>query len=178
MSFEIVEVDLDEMRRASLMNRAKNDSVRAMYQALFNLKRGAAKAIIAEPGEDLGKIRTALQHCANRTGLDVRIVLDRMAGRVLFTLGEGQSETSNSSVKSTRTAEDVAEAASRRDSIRDAALDLGSTKSLVSAQEVVDHLTQRGLVGNLARPATAVSAVMRNMAEFERIGQSQFRYVG
>ncbi len=180
MSFEIVEVDSNEMRRASLINRAKNDNVRAIYQALFDIQTGKAMAIIADPGEDLGKIRTTLQHCANRSGRDLHIVLDRMASRVLFTLAEVKPESPDSSpkIKSTRSAQDATEATARRDAIRDAALELGNTRPTVSAQEVVDLLVARGMVMNMTRPATAVSAVMRNMVEFERIGQSQFRHVG
>lgn len=178
MSIEIVEVDPNEMKRASLMNRAKNDNVRAMYQALFELKPGQAKAIVAEPGDDLGRIRTALQHCAARSGHGLRIVLDRMAGRVLFTLAEADSRPSRSVSTSSRTHQDAAEAARRRQLIRDAALDLIGKNPVLNAQDVVDVLMARGAVGGMARPGTAVSAVMRNMPEFERIGKSQFRFVG
>lgn len=176
MPIEIVAVDPAEMRRTALMNRAKNDNVRAIYTALFDLGPGSGKQIIAEPGDDLGKLRVLLQQCAARTGHELNIVTDRVAGRILFTLKrvDGGTRAPRGTGKS---AQEIEEALARRDMIRDAALELGSRQPVISAQEVVDSLADNDL-SDVSRPATAVSAVVRNMPEFEHIGQSQFRYIG
>ncbi len=181
MPIEIVEVDLDEMRRTALLSRAKSPQVRAIYQAMFSLKPGEARAVIAEPGEEISQIRNMITQCATRADMDLQIVVDRLAGRVLFTLKPNQSSTDSSSSPvstTTRTPEEQAAQQDRRDRIREAALALGMEHPQISAQEVVDYMRDSGHELDLPRPTTAVSAVMRNMPEFEHVDRSRFSYRG
>lgn len=180
MPIEIVEVDLDEMRRTALLSRAKSPQVRAIYEAMFSLKPGEAKAAIAEPGEEISQIRNMITQCASRANMDLQIVVDRVGGRVLFTLKPSQSsaDPSSSVATSTRTPEEQAAQQDRRERIREAALAVGKERPQISAQEVVDYLRDTGNQLDLPRPTTAVSAVMRNMPEFEHIDRSRFSYRG
>ncbi len=180
MPIEIVEVDLDEMRRTALLSRAKSPQVRAIYEAMFSLKPGEAKAVISEPGEEISQIRNMITQCASRANMDLQIVVDRVAGRVLFTLKPSQSSSDPSSpaMSSTRTPEEQAAQQDRRERIREAALAVGKERPQISAQEVVDYLRNNGNELDLPRPTTAVSAVMRNMPEFEHIDRSRFSYRG
>ena len=178
MPIEIVAVDLAEMHRTALLSRAKSSHVRALYEAMFSLKPGEAKAVIAEPGEDLAQIRNLVTQCAARANIDLQIVVDRIAGRVLFTHKPDQSKSGDAIPAASRTPEDQAALIDRREKIREAALSLGRQRPQISAQEVVDHLRDTGNQLDLPRPTTAVSAVMRNMSEFDRIGRSRFSYRG
>ena len=181
MPIEIVEVDLAEMHRTALLSRAKSPHVRALYEAMFSLKPGEAKAVIAEPDEDLSQIRNLVTQCAARANIDLQIVVDRIAGRVLFTHKPnkpGSSDAMHGPASTSRTPEDQAALIDRRERIREAALALGQQRPQISAQEVVDHLRDTGKQLDLPRPTTAVSAVMRNMREFDRIGRSRFSYRG
>lgn len=180
MPIEIVEVDLDEMRRTALLTRAKSPHVRAIYQAMFSLKPGEAKAVIAEPGEEISQIRNMITQCATRANMGLQIVVDRVAGRVLFTLKPSRSSADSPSpaATSTRTPEEQAAQQDRRDRIREAALAVGREHPQISAQEVVDYLRETGIELDLPRPTTAVSAVMRNMPEFEHVDRSRFSYRG
>ncbi len=180
MPIEIVEVDLAEMHRTALLNRAKSPQVRAMYEAMFSLQSGEAKAVVADPGEDLSQIRNLVAQCATRANLDLQVVLDRVGGRVLFTqkpTQAGQKETPVPA-KSSRSPEELAALVQRRERIRKAALDLGRERPQISAQEVVDFMRDSGDAIDTARPTTAVSAVMRNMPEFEHVDRSRFTYLG
>ena len=181
MPIEIVEVDLTEMRRTALLSRAKSPSVRALYEAMFSLEPGAAKAVIAEPGEELSQIRNLVTQCATRANVDLQIVVDRVGGRVLFTHKpsqpmDGEAMPSRPSVS--RTPEEQAAQIDRREKIREAARALGKERPQISAQEVVDYLRDTGNELDLPRPTTAVSAVMRNMSEFEHIDRSRFSFRG
>ena len=179
MPIEIVEVDLDEMRRTALLTRAKSPQVRAIYQAMFSLRPGEAKAVVAEPGEEISQIRNMITQCANRANMDLQIVVDRVGGRVLFTLKPGNSSADPSSLSpSSRTPEEQAAQQDRRERIREAALAVGKERPQVSAQEVVDYMRDTGDELDLPRPTTAVSAVMRNMPEFEHIDRSRFSFRG
>ena len=181
MAIEITEVDLAEMHRTALLNRAKSPNVRALYEAMFSLKPGEAKAVIAESGGDLSQIRNLVTQCATRANMELQIVVDRIAGRVLFTNKPNQphsTDTVKGPLSATRTPEDQAALVERRMKIREAALELGMQRPQISAQEVVDHLRDMGNELELPRPTTAVSAVVRNMSEFDRIGQSRFSYRG
>ena len=181
MPIEIVEVDLAEMHRTALLSRAKSPHVRALYEAMFSLKPGDAKAVIAEPDEDLSQIRNLVTQCATRANLDLQIVVDRIEGRVLFTHKPSQPEAGKDmpgTSSASRTPEDQAALIDRREKIREAALILGRQNPQISAQEVVDHLRDTGNQIDLPRPTTAVSAVMRNMKEFHRVGRSRFSYHG
>ncbi len=180
MPIEIVEVDLADMRRTALLNRAKSPQVRAIYEAMFSLQSGEAKAVIADPGEELSQIRNLVTQCASRANLDLQIVVDRVAGRVLFTQKPAQAGQDEMPVpaKSSRSPEDQAALVARRERIREAAIALGQGRPQISAQEVVDFLRDSGDPINLPRPTTAVSAVMRNMPEFEHVDRSRFTYQG
>lgn len=180
MPIEIVEVDLAEMNRTALINRAKSPHVRAIYEAMFSLQPGEAKAVIADPGEELSQIRNLVNQCATRAGLDLQIVLDRVAGRVLFTHKPTKAGQRGTPVpeKSVRSPEEQTALVERREKIREAALKLGRERPQISAQEVVDFLRDNGETIKTARPTTAVSAVMRNMPEFERVDRSRFTYRG
>ncbi len=181
MPIEIVEVDLTEMRRTALLSRAKSPNVRALYEAMFSLEPGGAKAVIAEPGEELSQIRNLVTQCAARADMNLQIVVDRIGGRVLFThkphdSNDGETTPPRPSVS--RTPEEQAAQVERREKIRAAALALGRERPQISAQEVVDYLRHSGNELDLPRPTTAVSAVMRNMSEFEHINRSRFSYRG
>lgn len=181
MPIEIVEVDLAEMHRTALLSRAKSPHVRALYEAMFSLKPGEAKAVVAEPGEDLSQIRNLVTQCATRANLDLQIVVDRIVGRVLFTQKPNDASPGVAlftSPSTTRSPEDQAALIDRRERIREAALELGKEHPQISAQEVVDYLRDNGNQLDLPRPTTAVSAVMRNMPEFDRIGRSRFSFRG
>ncbi len=180
MPIEIVEVDLDEMHRTALLSRAKSPQVRAIYEAMFSLKPGGAKAVIAEPGEEISQIRNMITQCATRANVDLQIVVDRVAGRVLFTQKPSQPAADSSTPVATasRTPEEQAAQQDRRDRIRQAALELGRQHPQISAQEVVDYLRDTGNQLDLPRPTTAVSAVMRNMPEFDHIDRSRFSFKG
>ena len=180
MAIEIVEVDLDEMHRTALLSRAKSPQVRALYEAMFSLKPGEAKAVIAEPGEELSQIRGMVTQCAARANLDLQIVVDRVAGRILFTHKPAHSmDGADSTVAGgSRSPEQQAAQIVRREKIREAALALGRERPQISAQEVVDYLRDTGDELDLPRPTTAVSAVMRNMNEFEHVDRSRFTYLG
>ncbi len=182
MPIEIVEVDLAEMRRTALLSRAKSPQVRMLYEAMFSLQPGEAKAVIVEPGEDISQLRNLLALCATRANIDLQIVSDRVMDRVLFTLNPNQPDATESlpmrPVTPMRTAEDQAAMIDRRERIRAAALAYGKDHPQISAQEVVDYLRDIGDPLDLPRPTTAVSAVMRKMDEFERVGQSRFSYIG
>ena len=182
MPIEIVEVDLADMRRIALVSRAKSPQVRAIYEAMFSLQPGEAKAVVLEPGEELSQVRNLINQCATRANMDLEIVVDRVAGRVLFTHKPGQSDKrpipAASGISLSRSPEEQAAMLERRDKIREAAAALGRERPQISAQEVVDYLRDQGTVLDMSRPTTAVSAVMRNMQEFERVGQSRFSYMG
>ena len=180
MPIEIVEVDLAEMHRTALLNRAKSPQMRAIYEAMFSLQPGEAKAVIADPGEELSQLRNSVTQCAARANLNLQIVVDRVAGRVLFTPKptQGGKEASPVSPKPARTPEEQAALVERRERIREAALALGRERPQISAQEVVDFLRDGGNAIDTARPTTAVSAVMRNMPEFEHVDRSRFSYRG
>ncbi len=180
MPIEIVEVDIDEMRRTALLSRAKSPQVRALYQAMFSLKPGEAKAVIAEPGEEISQIRNMVTQCATRANMDLQIVVDRVGGRVLFTLkpSNASGDPASSVAPSTRTPEEQAAQQDRRERIREAALAVGRERPQISAQEVVDYMRDSGDELDLPRPTTAVSAVMRNMPEFEHVDRSRFSYRG
>lgn len=180
MPIEIVEVDLAEMQRTALINRAKSPQVRALYEAMFSLQPGEAKAAIADPGEELSQIRNLVAQCASRANLNLQIIVDRVAGRVLFTQKPGQSNRKQSSATAqpARSAEEQAALIQRRERIREAALELGQDRPQISAQEVVDFMRDSDDAIDMARPTTAVSAVMRNMPEFERVDRSRFSYRG
>ncbi len=178
MPLRLEEVDPDELRKAGLLNRARTPEARAIYQILFELEPGDAKAIIAEDGEDIVKLRGQLQNCAKRTEQDLRIVPDPESPRVVFTLNPTGLTKSKRQLNSAPSAQDSVESQQRRDWIRESALELGRAQPVISAQEVVDHLSGRGIALDMSRPGTAVSAVIRNMKEFERVAQSQFRHIG
>ncbi|MCY4475606.1 MAG: hypothetical protein OXC83_09265 [Chloroflexi bacterium] len=181
MAIEIVEVDLTEMRRTALLSRAKSPNVRALYEAMFSLEPGGARAVIAEPGEELSQIRNLVTQCAARADMNLQIVVDRIGGRVLFTHKPQDSiddETTPSRPSVSRSPEEQAAQIDRREKIRAAALALGRERPQISAQEVVDYLRHSGDELDLPRPTTAVSAVMRNMPEFEHIDRSRFSYRG
>ncbi len=180
MAIEIVEVDPEEMHRTALLNRAKSPHVRALYEAMFSLNPGEAKAVIAEAGEELSQIRNMIALCATRANLELQIVVDRVTNRVLFThkpAGSVKNSPATPSISS-RTPEEQAALVERRERIREAALALGRERPQVSAQEVVDYMRDNGIQLDVPRPTTAASAVMRNMPEFDRIGQSRFTYLG
>ena len=182
MPIEVVEVDPAEMRRTSLLNRAKSPVVRAIYEEMFALQPGQAKAAVAEAGEDLSQIRNMIALCASRAQMDLQIVIDRVGGRVLFTPNPNQSggvtPTAPPRIPLSRTPEEQAAMHDRRERIREAALAIGAERPQISAQEVVDYLRDNGDPLEVARPTTAVSAVMRNMVQFERVGQSRFSFKG
>ncbi len=180
MPIEIIEVDIDEMHRTALLSRAKSPKVRALYEAMFSLKPGDAKAVIVEPGEELSQIRSMVTQCAARANLDLEIVVDRVAGRILFTHKPADSDDGSplSMSLGSRSPEEQATRIDRRDRIRDAALALGREQPQISAQEVVDYLRDQGEELDLPRPTTAVSAVMRHMPEFEHVDRSRFTYRG
>ena len=180
MPIEIVEVDPDEMRRTALLSRAKSPQVRAIYEAMFSLRPGEAKAAVAEPGEEISQIRNMITQCATRANMDLQVVVDRVGGRVLFTLkpSNASADPSSSVVPSTRTPEEQAAQQDRRERIREAALAVGKERPQISAQEVVDYMRDSGNELDLPRPTTAVSAVMRNMPEFEHIDRSRFSFRG
>ena len=70
-------------------------------------------------------------------------------------------------------------AIARRDAIRSKALQLGkSGKATITADQVVKALADAGNPLDVARPATAVGAVLRRMSEFKRSGKSRFKRVG
>ena len=180
MPIEIVEVDLAEMQRTALLNRAKSPQVRAIYDAMFSLQTGEAMAVIAEDGEELSQIRNLITQCAARANMDLQIVVDRVAGRVLFTQKPTQDDREETPVPATsaRSPEEQAALVDRRERIREAALTLGREHPQISAQEVVDFLRDGGDAINLSRPTTAVSAVMRNMPEFEHVDRGRFIHRG
>ncbi len=180
MPIEIVEVDIEEVRRTSLLTRAKSPKVRAIYEAMFSLKPGEAKAVIADSGEEISQLRNMITQCAMRASMNLQIVVDRIGGRVLFTEKPDNSsgDSSTTMVSSSRTPEEQAAQIDRRDRIRKAAIELGNERPQISAQEVVDHLRDIGEGLDLPRPTTAVSAVMRNMPEFEHVDRSRFTYLG
>ncbi len=180
MAIEIVEVDIQEMRRAALIGRAKSPAMKELYRSIFSLKPGEARAAVADDGEDLIQLRNMINLCATRTGIDLQIVIDRVAGRVLYTPKptDQSGHTIIDSTSSRRTPEDKAAQEGRRDIIRAAALHLGRQNPEISAREVVDYLAVTKDALNIARPTTAVAAVMRNMDEFKRIDRSRFAYVG
>ena len=176
MTIEIVKIDPQEMHRTSLLVRAKSPQVRLIYEAMFSMKPGEAKAVILESGEELAQIRNTIANCAARANLDLQIVVDRTAGRVLFThkLDASVDTPSMMSSNSSRTPDEQAAMIERREKIREAALKLGRENPQISAQEVIDYMRDNGIVFEVPRPTTAASAVMRNMEEFERVGQSRF----
>jgi hypothetical protein len=180
MVFEIVEIDPAEMHRTALITRAKSPRIRALYEALFSLQKGEAKAAVVEPGEDLTQIRNMVANCAARANVELQIVVDRVAQRVLFTHKPSRSQQRPlmPSSATSRTPEELVAMEERREKIREAALTLGRERPQISAQEVIDHLRDNGIRFDVPRPATAASAVIRNMSEFERVGQSRFAYRG
>ena len=180
MALNIVAVDAKEMNRARILNRSKSPAMQLIYRSIFELESGDAKSIQVEFGDEFEKIRTMLAACAKRAGIDLWVVPDRPANRIMFTLKDPTATRSierQVSSAAPTPPRDQEEMRQRSNAIREAAIELGLGNPVVSAQEVVDHLRGKGTDLDVPRPTTSVSAVMRNMTEFERTDKGQFRYV-
>ena len=181
MSIEIFDVDPEDMRRSALLNRAKSAEVRAIYEAIFSLTPGGAKAAVVEPGDDISKIQNTIKLCADRAEINLQIVVDRIGERVLFThdpTADAMPRKPASTVAAPRSREDSEAMAERVEQIKDAAVALGRQNGIVTAQETLGKLQANGIVLKVARPSTSVSAVLRNMSEFRHVGTSRFEYLG
>ena len=76
-------------------------------------------------------------------------------------------------------AEDGLTPSERGAKIREAALALvGMGKTIVTPQEVIDHLQQtEGIVFDVKRPASVAGTVLARSDEFERLETNRFRFI-
>ena len=179
MPLTIVPIDAEDMFRTQVLSRAKNPTMQALYREIFDLlgrEKGAAREIVLDYDEDFDRIRALLAQCSKRTGIELWVVPDRIKNRIMFTLKNTQGGRKPPPPTASPTPRDQEEARLRADAIKDAALELARQRPVVSAQEVVDHLRMNGVNLEVRRPTTSVSAVMRNMREFEHTDMGQFRY--
>lgn len=179
MALTIVPIDPEDMFRTQVLSRAKNPVMQALYREIFDLlgrEKGSAREIVLEFGDDFDRIRSLLTQCSKRTGIELWVVPDRIKNRILFTLKDTQGGRKPPPPTASPTPRDQEEARQRADAIKEAALELARSRPVVSAQEVVDHLRMSGFNLDVRRPTTSVSAVMRNMNEFEHTDMGQFRF--
>lgn len=179
MALTIVPIDPEDMFRTQVLSRAKNPTMQALYREIFDLmgrEKGAAREIQLDFGDDFDRVRQLLAQCSKRTGIELWVIPDRIKNRILFTLKNTQGGRKPPAPTTSPTPRDQEEARQRADAIRDAALELARQRPVVSAQEVVDHLRMNGVNLDVRRPTTSVSAVMRNMAEFEHTETGQFSF--
>lgn len=179
MQLKIVDITPEDMHKTAIMSRAKSPVVRMLYAEVFELTKDTAKSLVLEDDEDFDKTRVILSQCSKRAGVDLDIVPDRPKNRILFKLKQGGTGVRRQpSPPNSLTARDMEEMRKRSNAIQNAALELGRRQMVVSAQEVVDHLKEKEYDLDVPRPTTSVSAVMRNMREFEHTDKGQFRFRG
>ena len=179
MQLNIVSVTPEDMHRTAITSRAKSPVVRMLYEEVFELTKDTAKSLVLEHDEDFDKTRVILSQCSKRAGVDLDIVPDRPKNRILFKLKQGGPGVRRQpSAPTSMQPRDMEEMKKRSNAIQNAALELGRRQMVVSAQEVVDHLKERQFNLDVPRPTTSVSAVMRNMREFQHTDKGQFRYRG
>ena len=177
MRLNIVSIDSEDMHRTSIISRTKSPVYRTLYEEIFDLSKDSAKSVVLDYGEDFDKIRVILTQCSKRAGIDLDIVPDRPGNRILFKLKEGgQGARRPMASRPAVPPRDMEEMRQRSNAIQDAAVELGRQQIVVSAHEVVDHLKDKGFELDVPRPTTSVSAVMRNMSEFEHTDKGQFRF--
>ena len=155
---EIVDADIRDLQRKR-PRRSRSPQMAQLIEVVQALRSGDAKALVAERGEKVTTLRSRLGVASRVTGVKLRTVTD--GKRVLFTRSGRASSKAG--------------AIARRDAIQAKALQLAKKGQSVSAEDVVGALAADGNPLDVARPATAVGAVLRRMDEFKRVGQNRFQ---
>ncbi len=154
---DIIDADFKDLQRKR-PGRGRSPEMAQLIDVVQGLRLGDAKGLVAERGEKLTTLRSRLVIASKVTGVKLRTVAD--GKRVLFTRrGRGASK---------------AGAIARRDAIQAKALQLAKKGQTISAEDVVGALATDGNPLDVARPATAVGAVLRKMDQFKRVGKNRF----
>ncbi len=165
MALNIVTADISALRKAAYMGRARSQEMIDLISAIQSLKQNQAKALVREPNETMGTLRSRLGYAARAADVKLRTVSDE--NRLMF----GLKRTGGGTVQQREGAVE------RRAAVRECALNLAqSGQSVVSADDVLQALSDDGVTFDVARPATMVGAVLRSMSEFDRVGKNEFRY--
>jgi hypothetical protein len=165
LAIKIVDADFARLKKATRAGRVRSELTLQLIKAINELGPGKAKALVAERGETAARLRTRLGYAARAAGVKLRVAVED--NRVLFSLRRGVGPANK------------AGAASRKRTVAQKAIQLakGGRKSL-TAEDVLKALDADGVKLGMARPATMVGAVLRNMSEFERTGRNTFKYRG
>ncbi len=85
----IIDIPITQLRRAfrSRGSRRRSPETVQLVEAIQSLGSGRAKAVIADPGEDLAKVRAKLMYAAKLAGVKLRIAITD--DRALFARGLG-----------------------------------------------------------------------------------------
>ena len=164
VKMKIVEASLSDMKSAPRGRRQRSPETQKLIDTIAQLKPGQARALMPEGDETVKKLRPRVSYAARAAGRKVRIVVDDT--KVMFTLRSGAKSSSGNK----------AGAAARKSKVQAKALELGKRRKRdISAQDVIDSLTEDGVDLGVARPGTMVGAVLRSMPEFERTGSNTFK---
>ncbi len=165
MPISIVEADYKSLKRVAKTGRVRAKDTQLIIKAIGELSPGKAKALVAERGETPQKLRARLAYSARIVGVKLRVAVDE--NRVLFALRGGAGAKARGG------------AAERKRAIQQKAVQLGKGgKKTFTANDVLKALEADGVTFGMARPATMVGAVLRNMSEFEKTARNTFRYRG
>ncbi|MSQ35192.1 MAG: hypothetical protein EXR57_05185 [Dehalococcoidia bacterium] len=166
MPIQIVDADIQHLKRASRTGRVRAKDIQQIIKAIQELGPGKAKALVPERGETVVKLRTKLSYAARAAGVKLRVVKEE--NRILFALKGGRRGVA---VKSG--------AADRKRLVQQKALQLGKgARKSLTAEDVLKAFDADGVSLGMARPATMVGAILRSMPEFKRTGKNTFTYHG
>ena len=166
MPIQIVDADIQHLKRASRTGRVRSKDIQQIIKAIQELGPGKAKALVPERGETVARLRTKLSYAARAAGVKLRVVKEE--NRVLFALKSGRGGGASRGG-----------AADRKRLVQQKALQIGKTaRKPITAEDVLKALDSDGASLGMARPATMVGAILRSMSEFERTGKNTFKYKG
>ncbi len=166
MPLKIVDADIKSLRKTALIGRARSPEILQLIGVLEAMKSGQAKALAPEGNESTTMLRVRLSTAAKGAGVKLRTAI--INDRVVFALKARQGAGRNKG-----------EAAKRKKLIQDAGVKLAKGgKKAVSAEDILAAIKKAGFELNVARPGTAVGAVLRRMSTFRRVGKNKFEYRG
>ena len=166
MPLKIVDADIKVLRNTARKGRARSPEILQLVGVLEALKYGQAKALVPEGKETTATLRVRLSTASKAAGVKVRTAI--IDGKVVFALKARRGAGRNKG-----------EAANRKKLIQDAAVKLAKGgRKAVSVEDILAAIKKAGAELNVARPATAVGAVLRRMPSFKRVGKNKFEYRG
>ena len=165
MALNIVDADINALRKLTRPGRARSEETLELISAIQSLKPDKAKALVIEAGDTIPGLRSKLGYAARAAGVKLRTASD--GSQLIFAL----QKKGAAPVQNREGAEE------RRELVRSNAMQLAEAgKAGIRAEDVLEVLPEDDQVFQMARPATVVGAVLRSMPEFTRVDKNLFRF--